>query len=57
VLKPYDEGVAAGEQAINALTGKEVTKKISTGAVVATKDNLDSPEVKKYLYSFTCPAA
>jgi ribose transport system substrate-binding protein len=57
VLKPYDEGVAAGEQAINALTGQPVTKKISTGAVVATKDNLESPEVQKYLYSFTCPAA
>jgi ribose transport system substrate-binding protein len=57
VLKPYDEGVAAGEQAINAITGKPVTKKISTGAVVATKDNLNSPEVQKYLYSFTCPAA
>ena len=57
VLKPYDEGVAAGEQAINALTGKPVTKVISTGAVVATKDNLASPEVTKYLYSFDCPAA
>jgi ribose transport system substrate-binding protein len=57
VLKPYDEGRAAGEQAINALTGKPVTKKVSTGALVATKDNLESPEVKKYLYSFTCPAS
>jgi ribose transport system substrate-binding protein len=56
VLKPYDEGLAAGEQAVNALTGKPVTKVTSTGAVVATKDNLDSPEVKKYLYSFDCPA-
>jgi ribose transport system substrate-binding protein len=57
VLKPYDEGLSAGEQAINALTGKPVTKVISTGAVVATKENLASPEVQKYLYSFTCPAA
>jgi len=57
VLKPYDEGVAAGEQAVNALTGKPVTKVISTGAVVATKENLASPEVTKYLYSFDCPAA
>ncbi|BCB91152.1 ABC transporter substrate-binding protein [Phytohabitans suffuscus] len=57
VLKPYDEGVAAAEQAINALTGEPVTKQISTGAVVATKDNLQTPEVQKYLYSFDCPAA
>lgn len=57
VLKPYDEGVAAAEQAINALTGKPVTKQISTGALVATKDNLQTPEVQKYLYSFDCPKA
>ncbi|MDQ7906337.1 ABC transporter substrate-binding protein [Phytohabitans sp. ZYX-F-186] len=57
VLKPYDEGIAAAEQAVNALTGKPVTKEISTGAVVATKDNLQSPEVRKYLYSFDCPKA
>lgn len=56
VLKPYDEGKAAAEQAINALTGKPVEKVINTGAVVATKANLDSPEVQKYLYSFDCPA-
>jgi len=57
VLKPYDEGVAAAEQAVNALTGKPVTKQISTGALVATKDNLQTPEVQKYLYSFDCPAS
>jgi ribose transport system substrate-binding protein len=57
VLKPYDEGRSAAEQAVNALTGKPVTKVISTGAVVATKANLSTPEVQKYLYSFTCPSA
>lgn len=56
VLKPYDEGKFAGEQALNALEGKAVEKKILTSSVVATKDNLTSPEVSKYLYSFTCPA-
>lgn len=57
VLKPYDEGVEAGKQAINALTGEDVTKKVTTGAVVATADNLDSAEVQKYLYSFDCPSS
>lgn len=57
VLKPYDEGRFAAEQAINALEGKKVTPKISTGALVATKANLKSPEVQKYLYSFTCPSS
>ncbi|WP_329236357.1 ABC transporter substrate-binding protein [Actinoallomurus sp. NBC_01490] len=56
VLKPYDEGVAAATEAVNALTGAPVRKKTETGALVATKDNLQTPEVKKYLYSFTCPA-
>lgn len=56
VLKPYDEGVQAAEQTFNALNGDEVEKVITTGAVVATADNLDDPEVQKYLYSFDCPA-
>lgn len=57
VLKPYDEGVQAAEQAFNALNGDEVEKVITTGALVATADNLDDPEVQKYLYSFDCPAS
>ena len=55
VLKPYDEGRAAAQQALNALDGKPVVKVTSTGADVATKDNLQSAEIQKYLYSFTCP--
>ncbi|WP_165949189.1 ABC transporter substrate-binding protein [Kribbella turkmenica] len=57
VLKPYDEGIEAARQAINALQDKEVTKKVTTGALVATAKNLGSAEVKKYLYSFDCPTA
>jgi len=56
VLKPYDEGKFAGEQALNALEGKPVEKQILTGSTVATKDNLSDPSVAKYIYSFTCPA-
>lgn len=57
VLKPYDEGRFAAQQAINSLQGKKVTKKISTGALVATKQNLSTPEIRKYLYNFTCPTS
>ncbi|QNA93570.1 MULTISPECIES: ABC transporter substrate-binding protein [unclassified Microbacterium] len=57
VLKPYDEGVQAAEQAFNALNGDEVEEVITTGALVATADNLDDPEIQKYLYSFDCPAS
>lgn len=56
VLKPYDEGRMAGEQALNALERKPVEKKLLTGSTVATKDNLKDPDVAKYVYSFTCPA-
>ena len=52
----YDEGKSAGEQALNALEGKPVEKKLMTGSTVATTDNLKDPGVAKYVYSFTCPA-
>lgn len=57
VLKPYDGGIEAAKQAFNALEGKPVTPITLTGAVVANKANLESPEVQKYLYSFTCPTS
>lgn len=55
VLKPYDSGYQAGLQALNALDGKPVEKTILTTATVATADNLEDPEVARYVYSFTCP--
>jgi ribose transport system substrate-binding protein len=57
VLKPYDEGRDAAEQALNALNGRAVTKKILTTSVVATRENLDQPDVKRYIYSFECPGS
>jgi ribose transport system substrate-binding protein len=57
ILEPYQEGLDAGQQAINALEGKPVTKKILTGAEIVTKTNLTAPAVQKYLYSYTCPAS
>lgn len=54
VLKPLDIGTAGVEQAVNALAGKPVTKLTRTGSLVATKENLQTPEVQKYLYSQAC---
>lgn len=54
VLKPLDIGYQGVVQAVNALSGKPVTKKILTGSTIATKSNLDSPQVKKYLYTDSC---
>jgi ribose transport system substrate-binding protein len=52
--KPYDIGFQAVQQAVNALTGKKVTKKIQTGLVIVTQANLSQPNVSKYLYKSKC---
>ena len=57
VLKPSDVGYDGVVQAVNALSGKPVQKQILTGALLATKANLNSPQVQKYLYRDTCTAA
>jgi ribose transport system substrate-binding protein len=54
VLKPLDIGSVAVEQAVNALSGKPVQKMTRTSALVATKDNLTTPEVQKYIYRSSC---
>jgi len=54
VLKPLDIGTSGVEQAVNALSGKPVEKLIHTGALMATKDNLSTPDVQKYLYRSNC---
>jgi ribose transport system substrate-binding protein len=52
--KPADIGKAGVEQAIAALKGEPVQKKIGTGFVVVTKDNMNNPDVKPFLYKSTC---
>ena len=52
--KPADIGKAGVEQAIAALKGEPVQKKIGTGFVVVTKDNMNDPDVKPFLYKSSC---
>jgi ribose transport system substrate-binding protein len=52
--KPFDIGVQGVEQAINALTGKPVTKTIATESLVVTKANMTDPAVSKYIYKANC---
>ena len=52
--KPADIGKAGVEQAIAALKGEPVQKKIGTGFVVVTKDNMNDPDVQPYLYKSSC---
>jgi ribose transport system substrate-binding protein len=52
--KPYDIGKQGVEQAMNALKGGSVTAKIETESLVVTKDNLEQPDVAKYVYKSNC---
>jgi ribose transport system substrate-binding protein len=54
VLKPLDIGYQGVVQAVAALSGKPVTKKMLTGAIIATTANLNSAPVQKYLYRNSC---
>ena len=52
--KPADIGKAGVEQAIAALKGEPAQKKIGTGFVVVTKENMNDPDVKPFLYKSSC---
>lgn len=52
--KPYDIGVQGVEQALAALDGETVTEEIQTESLVVTKDNMDDPEISKYIYKSNC---
>jgi ribose transport system substrate-binding protein len=49
---PYTEGVNSLEQAVNALSGKPVTKEIHTSLAALTKDNLTANA--QFLYKNSC---
>jgi ribose transport system substrate-binding protein len=52
--KPAEIGKAGVVQAIAALKGDPVQKKIGTGFVVVTKDNMEDTGVKEFLYKDKC---
>ena len=52
--KPADIGKAGVEQAVAALKGEPVQKKIGTGFVVVTKENMKDPDVEPFLYKSSC---
>jgi ribose transport system substrate-binding protein len=52
--KPADIGKAGVQQAIAALKGEPVQKKIGTGFVVVTKENMNNPDVQPFLYKSSC---
>jgi ribose transport system substrate-binding protein len=52
--QPFTIGQMGIEQAVAALTGGEVTPEIQTESTVVTMDNIDDPEVNKFLYKSDC---
>jgi ribose transport system substrate-binding protein len=52
--KPFDIGKQGVEQALNALSGKPVTKSIETESLIVTKANMAQPDVSKYIYKSNC---
>ncbi len=51
---PYLEGQDGVEQAVNALSGKPVTANIGTPLVAITQQNMDSANVKPFIYASSC---
>ncbi|MCC7491676.1 MAG: ABC transporter substrate-binding protein [Fimbriimonadaceae bacterium] len=49
VQDPYKMGFQGVEQALAAIAGKAVEKRVDTGVVVITKENLETPQVQKLL--------
>ncbi|MEO6033732.1 MAG: substrate-binding domain-containing protein [Verrucomicrobiota bacterium] len=50
VQNPMKMGYLSVETLVNHLRGEKVEKRIDTGVVVVTKENMDTPEMKELLY-------
>ena len=54
VQYPYRVGQLGLENMVNALDGKPIEREITTPFVVATPQNIDTPEVQQYIYRTNC---
>jgi len=54
IQQPYEMGYQAVEAAVKVANGGEVPAETGTGAIIGTQDNIDDPEVSKYLYKGNC---
>ncbi len=54
VQYPYRVGQLGVEMMVDALQGKPVQRQVNTPFVVATPQNIDTPEVQKYIYRTNC---
>jgi ribose transport system substrate-binding protein len=54
VQYPYRVGQLGVEMMVDALQGKPVERQVHTPFVIATPQNIDTPEVQKYIYRTNC---
>ncbi len=54
VQYPYRVGQLGVEMMVDALQGKPVERQVKTPFVVATPQNVDTPEVQKFIYRTNC---
>jgi len=52
---PYGIGQKAVELMHDALAGKPIDRQVQTPFVIATPENIDTPEVQKFIYKTHCP--
>ena len=50
VQNPFKMGYEGVHMAIKALQGEEIPKRVDTGVLVVTQDNLNDPETQKWLF-------
>ena len=52
---PYGIGMEAVAMMHDAIAGKPVERQVQTPFVIATPENVDTPEVQKFIYKTHCP--
>ncbi len=55
VQYPYRSASSACEMMEDALNGKPIEREVHTPFVIATPQNIDTPEVQKFIYKTKCP--
>ena len=54
VQYPYKVGQLGLQMMVDALDGKTIEREVHTPFVIATKENLDTPEVQQFIYKMKC---
>lgn len=54
VQYPFHVGQLGVEMMVDALAGKPIEREVHTPFVVATPENVDTPEVRKFIYQVKC---